>query len=152
MWQIAPNLAIVKAAGLYELLGEDCHMTRLLSRRSIVLFAAYLVLTISIALPSLPANACNKSFRVYNDTDTAIEQLFVSPTSSSNWEDDVLGDNTIDSGANTVIDMSADQRDLKIYDVKAVFTNGAVIIGDKVPICSAVQVHIHASGVTYTTE
>lgn len=127
-------------------------MTRLLSRRSVVLFAAYLVLMISFAIPSAPANACNKSFRVYNDTDTAIEQLYVSPTSSSNWEDDVLGDNVLDSGANTVIDMSADQRDLKMYDVKAVFTNGAVIIGDKVPVCAAVHVHIHATGVTYTTE
>ncbi len=127
-------------------------MTRLLSRRSIVFLAAYLLMTISVVLPSAPANACNKSFRVYNDTDTAIEQLFVSPTSASNWEDDVLGDNMLDSAENTLIDMSSDQRDLKMYDVKAVFTNGAVVIGDKIPICAAVHVHIRASGVTYTTE
>lgn len=108
-------------------------------------------LAAAIAVPFAPANACIKSFRVYNDTDTPIEQLYVAPTESRTWEDDVLGDNVLESGDNTIIDMSSDTRDFKFYDVKAVFSNGAVITGGKIPICTAVHVHIRPSGVTYST-
>jgi hypothetical protein len=121
------------------------------TRRTARFIFAIVFLAAALAVPFARANACTKSFRIYNDTDTAIEQLYVAPSESRTWEDDVLGDNVLDSGSNTVIDMSADTRDFKLYDVKAVFSNGAVITGGKIPICSAVHVHVHASGVTYTT-
>lgn len=120
-------------------------------RRTAGFIFAFSVLLSAIALTFSSASACTKSFRIYNDTDTPIEQLYVAPTESGSWEDDVLGDHILYSGQNTIIDMSGDTRDYKLYDVKAVFSNGAVITGGKVPICSALHVHIHASGVTYTT-
>ena len=125
-------------------------MVRLFSVRGAILLVGLGFLTLTVVLPS-PIRACDKSFRVYNETNTAIEKLYVSPTSARKWEDDVLGDNTLDSGKSTVIDMSRDTRDLKLYDVKAVFSNGAVITGGQIPVCKAERVYIHASGVTYGT-
>ena len=128
-------------------------MARSMNHRpaAVVIAALAFLASVFISISSPAYAACNKSFRVYNDTDTAIEQLYVAPTSASNWEDDVLGDDTIDSGTSKVIDMSADTRDLKLYDVKAVFSNGAVVSGGKIPICRAVQVHIHGDHVSYST-
>ncbi len=122
-----------------------------LLRRIAAFMLALAFLGTAIAVSVAPAGACTKSFRVFNDTDTAIEQLYVAPTAAGSWEDDVLGDHVLYSGENTVVDMSSDTRDYKLYDVKAVFSNGAVISGGKIPICAAVNVHIHASGVTYST-
>ena len=126
-------------------------MVVFLSRRAASFILALTFLAAAVAVSSAPASSCTKSFRIYNDTDTPIEQLFVAPAESSSWEDDVLGDHVLYSGENTVVDMSSDTRDFKLYDLKAVFSNGAVITGGKIPICSAVHVHVHASGVTYST-
>lgn len=126
-------------------------MVVFLSRRAASCILAITFLAAAVAVSSAPASSCTKSFRIYNDTDTPIEQLYVAPAESRSWEDDVLGDHVLYSGENTVVDMSSDTRDFKLYDLKAVFSNGAIITGGKIPICSAVHVHVHASGVTYTT-
>lgn len=122
-----------------------------LFRRTASLAVTLALLAACFIAAYAPASACNKTFRVYNDTDTAIERLYVAPTEASTWEDDVLGDGILDAGYNKLVDMSSDTRDLKLYDVKAVFSNGQVVSGGKIPICSAVHVHIHAGSVTYTT-
>lgn len=126
-------------------------MVVFLSRRAAGFVLAFAFLIAAVSISSAPASSCTKSFRIYNDTDTPIEQLYVAPAELRTWEDDVLGDHVLDSGDNTIVDMSSDTRDFKLYDVKAVFSNGQVITGGRIPICTAVHVHIHASGVTYTT-
>lgn len=97
------------------------------------------------------ASACNKTFVAYNHTDSSIVRLYVAPSSSNNWEDNVLGsDNSIEPDTYKRINMSGDTRNLSLYDVRAVLDDGTRIQGGKINLCRAQAVHFYTNRVTYS--
>jgi hypothetical protein len=97
------------------------------------------------------ASACNKTFYVYNRTDNTIVRLYVAPHASSSWEDDVIANtNAIEPDTYKRINMSADTRQLSIYDVKAILDDGSNITGGKINLCRAQNIYIYADRVTYS--
>jgi hypothetical protein len=97
------------------------------------------------------ASACNKTFYVYNRSDNTIVRLYVAPHSSNNWEDNVIANtNSIEPDTYKRINMSADTRDLSLYDVKAVFDDGSNVSGGKINLCRARSVYVYDDRVTYS--
>lgn len=97
------------------------------------------------------AVACNKTFTLYNRSDNSIVQLYVAPHSSSVWEDDVLQNTTaVEPDMSRRINMSADTRDVSLYDVRAIFDDGTKVIGGKINLCRAQSVYIYDDSVTFS--
>lgn len=97
------------------------------------------------------AVACNKTFVLYNRSDNSIVRFYVSPHSSKVWEDDVLENTTaVEPDTSRRINMSADSRDLSLYDVRAIFDDGTKVVGGKINLCRAQSVYIYDNSVTFS--
>lgn len=97
------------------------------------------------------AAACNKTFTLYNRSDNSIVRLYVAPHSSDVWEDDVLQNTTaVEPDMTRRINMSADTRDVSLYDVRAIFDDGTKVVGGKINLCRAQSVYIYDDSVTYS--
>jgi hypothetical protein len=82
------------------------------------LFAAML------ALPALPAPAQpgDPSFRVVNNTDKVINEVYASPSNDRNWGHDRLGSEVVPPGGRQVIRLPTDGA--CSYDVRIVYQGG----------------------------
>lgn len=110
-----------------------------------------LTLLVFVTLATAASQACNKTFVVYNRTDNSIVRLYVSPHASRSWEDNVLSStNSIEPDTYKNIDMSADTRDLSLYDVKAIFDDGTYVQGGKINVCRARSVYVYDDRITYS--
>jgi hypothetical protein len=76
-----------------------------------------LALAAATALFAMPA-AADISFSFTNDTESTIMYLYVSPSSSDEWGDDILGEAVVGAGETGTITLSGDECD---WDIKAVF-------------------------------
>jgi hypothetical protein len=119
-------------------------------RRFSVLWSA--IFAVFLLAGSLQAaEACNKTFTLYNRSDNSIVQLYVAPHSSDVWEDDVLQNTTsVEPDMNRRINMSADTRDVSLYDVRAIFDDGTKVVGGKINLCRAQSIYIYDSSVTFS--
>lgn len=97
------------------------------------------------------ANACNKDFTIYNKSDHTIKGFYASPHNTTDWEENILGDDTLSPGEHMNIDMSDDKRNLKNYDVLARFSNGDKVTGANLNVCAADKVYIYNGEVRFTT-
>lgn len=72
------------------------------------------------ALASAPALAGEQDFTLYNETGVDIYELYVSPASTDQWEEDVLGVDVLEDGDSVDIsfdrDEDADYWDLMVVD------------------------------------
>jgi hypothetical protein len=109
---------------------------------------ASVLLLAFIALSSAVGLACNKNFKVYNKTDKTMVKFFVSPYQSDDWEDNVLRSD-VEPDTKIPVDMSDDNRNNSLYDVKAVFDDGTKSEGYKINLCRAAQINIYDDKVTY---
>ena len=121
-----------------------------MKRSLISSMAAAVVLIAASLLPSVNAVACDKNFVLFNETDTSITALYVSPHSSDSWEDDLMSESSsIEPDTSWHINMESDDRDLSLYDVKAVFEDGTKVVGGKINLCRATKVYVYDDRITY---
>jgi hypothetical protein len=71
-----------------------------------------------------PAMAGDQDFNLKNRTGATIKRVFISPSRSSHWGDDVLGRDTLGAGENVRIHFSHDARACH-YDLRVKFEDGA---------------------------
>lgn len=95
---------------------------KLLSLAILVAFAA-------IAVPSVFARGANEAgtqnkqdFTLHNETGQEITEVYVSPTGVDDWEEDILGTDTLPNGESVAISFS--RRKENMWDIKVVFRNG----------------------------
>jgi hypothetical protein len=120
-------------------------------RNTVRALSALFIALLLTAIAAAPALACNKTFILYNRSDGSIVQLYVAPHSASSWEDDVLANtSSIDPDMNKRINMSADNRDVSLYDVKAILDDGTKVVGGKINLCRARAIYIYGDRVTYS--
>lgn len=69
-------------------------------------------------------------FDLYNDTDFTITYLYISVPSTNDWEEDILGDQTVDPGE--TVEVTVDDELLECeYDLRADFDDGdSLVIGE----------------------
>jgi len=88
------------------------------------------------------ASADQRDFTLHNNSSVDIYYVYVSPSSSSFWGDDVLGEDVLPSG-DTVDITFDDPRTACVWDVKAVSRGGSEGYVYKVDLCSVSDVYFH---------
>src|SRR6476620_7002684 len=75
------------------------------------------------SLPSVAAAQGRQDFRLTNANGYDIAEVYVAPTSSDDWEDDVMGEDTLDDAQNVTIHFPLKAKQC-LYDIKVVWTDG----------------------------
>ena len=80
------------------------------------------------------ASAADRHVRIINKTSYTMVRFYASRSSTSDWEEDILGDDVLRSGSSVRINID-DGTGACIYDFKAVFADGDTVIKKKVNVC-----------------
>jgi hypothetical protein len=88
------------------------------------------------------ALADERDFTLHNNSSVDIYYVYVSPSSSRFWGDDVLGEDVLPSGDQVDITFD-DPRTACVWDVKAVSRDGSEGYIYKVDLCSVSDVYFH---------
>jgi hypothetical protein len=75
---------------------------------------------------ALPAAAQNLDFRIVNNSGFVLMELYVSPQSSNQWGNDVLGRNVIESPGAAMVRFPKGGQEC-VYDIRMVFNDGDVL-------------------------
>jgi hypothetical protein len=87
--------------------------------------------TASVALANHTESA---SFYLRNQTGYTLSRFYASPSYTSNWEEDILGNSVLYPGNTTKITVN-DGRTTCVYDLMAVFSDGQKVIKENTNIC-----------------
>jgi hypothetical protein len=74
-----------------------------------------------VTIPA-PVMQAKQDFELHNETGLEITNVYLSETGKTNWEEDVLGQDTLESGDSVNITFSGQKAN--IWDMKVVFSNG----------------------------
>ena len=92
---------------------------KLISKTSLIV--AFSVLALVLTATAV-ARTGDQDFTLHNETGVEIYELYVSPTSADDWEEDVLGVETLPSGDSVKITFNDREKrgkwDLKVVDSK----------------------------------
>ncbi|WP_341990963.1 hypothetical protein [Azorhizobium sp. AG788] len=100
-----------------------------------------LALVGGLANPSLAAEA-KQDFTLVNKTGYEIEEVFVSPGKSGDWEEDVLGKGTLDDGESVNIRFKRASKTC-IWDLKVVYSvDSSNAIWYDIDLCSVRKITI----------
>jgi hypothetical protein len=99
-----------------------------------------------LALSTLFASAAfaqgKQDFTVVNATGVEIHELYVSPHSADDWEEDILGRDTLPSGESVDITFSPKER-VKMWDLKIVDGKGNSIEWENLNLLEISKVTLH---------
>jgi len=104
------------------------------------LFAAA-VFAMTIGLAGL-AQAGDQDFTLTNKTGYTVKHVYVSAASASSWEEDVLGEDTLDDGEHVDISFAKGTRGCS-YDLKVVYDDGDSSEWGKLDLCSINKISIY---------
>lgn len=114
---------------------NNVHVNNHWKFRSLIAIFALLVAFVPSALANgteslaSSANQNKQDFTLHNETGQEIIEVYVSPTGVDNWEEDILGQDTLASGGSVDITFSRRQEDR--WDVKVVFRSGKSNVWNK---------------------
>lgn len=81
------------------------------------------------------AFAADRTVEVFNKTGQTMIEFYASVTNADSWEEDILGDDTLDDGDS--VDVNVDDGSGKcVYDFRAVFESGAEAVKRGVNVCA----------------
>lgn len=99
-----------------------------------------LLLTLSLLFISLSTTFAGKQdFTLINKTGSDINEVYVSPHSSDDWEEDVMGKQTLDKGESVAITFSRASKE-KDWDIKVVTKGGKELIFEKLNLLEVSKV------------
>ncbi len=87
-----------------------------------------------------PANQNKQDFTLHNETGQEIIEVYVSPTGVDNWEEDILGTDTLASGGD--VDITFSRRHEDRWDIKVVFRSGKSSVWSKLNLSQITDVTI----------
>ena len=105
------------------------------------LFAAFAAI-LAFAVPAA-ADDAKQDFKLVNATGYELKALYVSPSKSDDWEDDILGQDTLDDGQAVNVHFSPKAHTCK-WDLKVVYSddNSSAVWND-IDLCSVEKITIH---------
>jgi hypothetical protein len=83
-----------------------------------------------------------QDFTLINSTGVEIHQVYVSPHSDDDWQEDVLGEDTLSNGASVTIHFSPRER-AKLWDLKVVDGKGNSIEWENLNLLEISKVTLH---------
>ena len=104
------------------------------------LFAAAVVAT-TIGLSGL-AQAAQQDFTLVNRTGYTVNEVYVSAANARSWQEDVLGEDTLETGQNVKIRFERGARGC-LYDLKVVYADGDKSEWSKLDLCRISRVSIY---------
>ena len=90
--------------------------------------------------------AGSQDFRLVNRTGVEINTLYISPSEADDWEEDVLGEDTLPPGAG--LDVSFSGRDECLWDLMVTDGDGNAVYWRKINLCEVAKVVLHYDGET----
>jgi hypothetical protein len=108
-------------------------------RRAKVLAAVF---ALSAVLAASAFAQGKQDFTLHNETGVEIHELYVSPHSSDDWEEDVLGQDTLPSGESVDIHFSRKEK-AKLWDLKVVDKEGNSITWENLNLLEISEVTLH---------
>ena len=112
---------------------------------------AALALGVAVALAgaTLPASSAfadnqDRRVRILNDTRTEMREFYASRSTTNDWEEDILGRNTLPAGQSVVINID-DGTGACIFDFKAVFADGDVLVREDINVCQIEQYRFYGN-------
>lgn len=90
-----------------------------------------------VALTTQAAQASKSNFRVYNNTGTTLERLYITETGYTRWGDDILGWSVLQDGGSIGIHFFNPSPHVCYYDIRAVFSTGETIEEYRVDVCNS---------------
>lgn len=99
---------------------------------------------------STPAFASDETLTVANRTGYTINELYLSPHSANNWEEDVMGDETLETDTSVDIDFSKSE-DTCMWDMKAVYDDGTKRVWGNINPCKISKITLFYNANTDVT-
>jgi len=104
-----------------------------------MLFAVAFLFVVASAPVAL---AGDQDFTVVNQTGIEIHELYVTPHDSDDWEDDILGEDTLANGAEVDIKFSRKEK-AKLWDLKVVDADGNSVEWENLDLLDISEVTLH---------
>jgi hypothetical protein len=89
-----------------------------------------------VVLLAQSAFADPRDFTLRNRSDVDIAYVYVSPSASDDWGDDIMGEDILSSGDSVDISFDTVQANTCVYDIKVIGTGGEEGYLYKVDLCS----------------
>lgn len=92
------------------------------------------VTTVTTAAPEQSRDGQNRRVRVHNTTGWTMLRFYASNVRTSDWEEDILGDDVLANNASIMMNID-DGTGACLFDFKAEFTNGQTLIRNNINVC-----------------
>jgi opacity protein-like surface antigen len=106
------------------------------------LFATLSTLAVATALSVATAQAADHRVDIINKTGQTLTHFYASTSDTDDWEEDILGRDTLDNGETVEVDID-DGTGKCVFDFKAVFEGGQSLVKKGINVCKV-------SSFTYT--
>lgn len=111
----------------------------------------YALLGTAALFAAVPAHAQsndgqNRRIELHNHTGTTIREFYASTTNRTSWQEDVLGRRTLPPSGTMTINID-DGSGRCMYDVRIIFSNGAVQTLGSVNVCTARVIDAWPNGI-----
>ena len=83
-----------------------------------------------------------QDFTLHNDTGVEIHKLFISPHSAKDWEEDILGRDTLADGESLKINFSRSEK-AKLWDLRIEDKEGTGIVWESLNLLEISEVTLH---------
>ena len=100
------------------------------------------VFALSMAVAATAFAQGKQDFTLHNQTGVEIHELYVSPHSSDDWQEDVLGRDTLPDGESVDITFSPKEK-AKLWDLKVVDSKGNSITWESLNLLEISEVTLH---------
>lgn len=89
-----------------------------------------------------PATGADRRVRIINDTSVTMTQFYASNVDTDSWEEDILGSDVLRSGQSVRVNID-DGTGACVYDFKAVFADGDVLVRQNINVCRISEYRYH---------
>jgi len=103
--------------------------------------AAVLAAGVALLLPADAGAAGRQNFSLVNNTGYTIKEVYVSPVSTNDWEEDVLGQDTLDDGQSVVIRFPHHAGGC-FWDLQVVYDDDTKAHWDNFNLCTISEISI----------
>lgn len=93
-----------------------------------------LFVTAAALLLATPALASDETLHVTNKTGYTINEIYIAPASTTNWEEDIMGEDALITDTSVEIDFSKSEDTCK-WDLKAVYDDGTSAVWYNIDLC-----------------
>lgn len=104
-----------------------------------------LVCIFSLLLISTAFAQGKQDFTLHNETGVEIHELYISPHNSDDWEDDILGQDTLPNGESLDIHFSRKET-AKLWDLKIVDGQGNSVEWENLNLLKISEITLHMKG------